>query len=708
MKNVTPCYFSRDLSWIDFNERVLAIALRPEVPPLDRLKFLSIAASNLDEFFMVRIATLKRAKEAGINLDPCGLSPESQLKEAAVRIRSMIAKQYGCLTQSVLPALAKEGLELVRPPFYSPPHLQFLESLFLGEIYPNLTPLKVEDGLALPTIGNLKLYGAFLLESLRKEDQDSPGGSFLSIVQIPSALERIVWLPQQNEKKIQWALLDDVILTWGYKLFPGYSVQESLLFKIVRDADFSVDEERDDDFIEAMAEVLAGREHSRPVRMSYAGGSARIRDELARRLELDADDLYDMPGPIDLRTLFELATLKGFDHLREPVWRNYWPLDLPEDGSLWDRIRESDVLLQLPYHSFEPVVRLLRDAAQDPQVLSIKMTLYRTSGDSPIVKALEEAARNGKHVTALVELKARFDEERNITWANRLEEAGVIVVYGLARLKVHGKICLIVRRESDGIRRYVHLSTGNYNDRTAKLYSDLGLFTCQEDMANDANLFFNMITGYSMIQSMRCLVVAPVSLKFRLIELIDREAKRASQGYSGRIMAKMNALADIDVINALYRASQAGVTVDLNIRGVCMLIPGVPGLSENIRVISIIDRYLEHSRIFYFANGGAEEVYLSSADWMSRNLERRVELMFPLIQEAIKNQVMEILRTYFLDTTHALSLNRDGTWTSVLPSPDLPPLRAQEVLYQAIRDRSETFKAAPRQEFIVRRRQAAE
>jgi polyphosphate kinase len=497
-------------------------------------------------------------------------------------------------------------------------------------------------------------------------------------------------------------LAEDVVLTWGAYLFPGFRVKEGMLFKINRDADFSVDETRDEDFIEAMEEVLLNRDYSRAVRMVFSSGSPGLRDVLARGLALEKGDLYEITGPLDLGSLAELAAIPGFDHLRVKPRKTWWNGAFPRDEPLWDRISQGDVLLHLPYHSFDPVVRFFLDAATDPQVVSVKTALYRTSGNSPVVKALEEAAINGKHVTAVVELKARFDEERNISWANRLERAGVIVVYGLARLKVHAKISLVLRREQDGIKRYVHLSTGNYNDKTAKLYEDLCLFTAREDIAFDAGLLFNMITGYSAILVMRKLVIAPTALKHRLIELIDREAERSAPESPGRIMAKMNSLADTDVIDALYRASRAGVQILLNVRGICMLIPGLPGLSENITVLSVVDLYLEHSRIFYFANAGTEEFYLSSADWMPRNLERRIELMFPVLQEDIREELRDILEAYFRDNCQARVLGRDGIWTLRSPSPGEAPCRAQEYFLSRARESAEN-PWATKQEFMVRR-----
>jgi polyphosphate kinase len=687
-------YFNRDISWIDFNGRVLEEGLRRDLLPLDRLRFLSIVSSNFDEFFMVRVAAMKQARRSGAPPDLSGLSPEEQLAVTGEKVRAIVKRQYDCLREEVFPALAGGGLELIRPGGYSESQKDYLESRFIQDILPILTPLRIEDDKPLPTIGNLGVHVAFLLSG---ETGDEP----VAVIRIPSALDRMVWLPPENDGKTRWTLLDDMVITWGAYLFPGYRVKETLIFKLTRDADVSVDEKRDEDFIEAMAEVLVGRETSLPVRMTYSPGSVRLRDELARRLDLEAGDLYEIDGPLDLKTLAELGSVRGFEQFKKkppPVYRN--PA-FAGDEPLWDRINQGDVMLHLPYESFDPVVRFFQDAAEDPQVISIKTALYRTSGDSPIVRALEKAARNGKHVTAVVELKARFDEGQNISWANRLEKAGVIVVYGLARLKVHAKISLVIRRESGGIRRYTHLSTGNYNDRTAKQYGDIGLFTSDDDIAFDASLVFNMITGYSGILRTRNLIVAPTALKDNLLQRIERETKRSSQEYPGKILAKMNALADREVIDALYRASQAGVKIFLNVRGICMLVPGLPGLSENIRVVSIVDHYLEHSRICYFANGGAEEFFLSSADWMTRNLERRVELMFPVIQENLKRQIYAILETYFEDNCQARQLVPDGAWRLLCPPPGDPSVKAQAVFLK--RAASAARPWASREEFIVRR-----
>jgi polyphosphate kinase len=537
---------------------------------------------------------------------------------------------------------------------------------------------------------------------------------------LPQALGRIIWLPEpanngQEKEKLQWALLDDVTLTWGSYLFPGYRVKESMLFKINRDADFSVDEQRDEDFLEAMEEVLRSREKSGVIRMVCSPGSVKIRDKLAGYFSLEADDLYEFDGPLNTVELLELTSIAGFEELHEKPWKIQSAAAFNEETPVWDRISQGDVMLHFPYQSFDPVVRFFQEAATDPQVISIKTALYRTGGAipgagigggspvfSPVVRALEQAALNGKHVTAVVELKARFDEQRNISWANRLEKAGVIVVYGISRLKIHAKITMIIRRENDRIKRYTHLSTGNYNDMTAKFYEDICLFTCRDDIAYDAGLLFNMLTGYSSIQSTTRLAIAPVGLKSRLLDLIERETNRARQKYSGKIMAKLNSLTDIDIIRALYRASQAGVKISLCVRGICTLIPGIPNVSENIQVISIIDHYLEHSRIYYFANGGAEELYLASADWMQRNLERRVELMFPIQDEKISAELREILNDYFRDNSRARILGNDGTWTLSSPLPGEKPFRVQkEMLSRAARDAG--GPGPVKQEFIVRR-----
>jgi polyphosphate kinase len=726
-----PC-LSRDLSWVDFNERVLNEGLREELPLLERFRFLSIVSSNFDEFFMVRDAALKRVSnsEKHLAVDPSGLTHAQQLRAICEKVHSILNRQYECLRRDIFPGLAKNGLSLLRPDAWSVPQLDFLNSFFLAQIYPVLTPLRLEDDKPMPFIESRSLNAAFLLEQENPDAALLGGGDapkeLIIIVPLPSVIDRIIWLPglatstepdsmTANDEKetLQLALLEDVIVTWGAYLFPGFRVRESMMFKINRDADFSVDEQRDEDFIEAMFEVLEGRGKSDVVRMVYSPGSKKLSDELARRFSLESEYMYEVDGPINPVDFMELANVAGLEGLSEKPWKIHQSVDFSEEAPIWDRISQGDCLLHLPYQSFDPVVRFFQEAASDPQVISIRTALYRTGGAipgtgassssySPIVRALEQAALNGKHVTAVVELKARFDEERNISWANRLEKAGVIVVYGLSHLKVHSKISMVLRRENDRIKRYVHLSTGNYNDRTAKYYEDICLFTCREDIAYDAGLIFNMLTGYSSVQTMMRLMIAPTGLKRRFLDLIEREANRAKNKYPSRIMAKMNSLTDVDIIKALYEASCAGVKISLCIRGICTLIPGIEGVSENIRVISVIDHYLEHSRIYYFSNGGAEEIYLSSADWMTRNLEKRVEILFPIQDENLGAQLRDILGGYFRDNCQASFLDKNGAWTYLTPQEGEKPFRVQKEMLSRAAQASE--KSGPvKLEYTVRR-----
>lgn len=718
-----PIFFSRELSWLEFNARVLDEALQKDVPILERLKFLTIVSSNFDEFFMVRVASLKaQAKQNPDVRDASGLTAKEQLTLISKRVHELVKIQYSCLVQEIIPSLAENGIVYVPLSQYTENQERYLESFFMNDVFPLLTPLKTSEAVEFPTLSNLRLHIALLLkktsfaldESLSKflansgaitlldTEKESEAIPPIAVVQIPSSLPRIVWLPTTSNQKF-FTLLDDVVQKFAYKLFSGFSIEEKLLFRIARDADFAVDEERDDDFIVALQEVLVSRQSSVPVRLVTNGFSPTILSFLCERMHLEHEDIYQLDGPIDLATLVDLTTVEGFEHLRNPVWKHFWPIDLVPDAPLWDDLKRTDIFLQTPYQSWDPVARFIADAAEDSAVVAIKMTLYRTSGNSPIIKALERAARLGKHVTVFVELKARFDEEQNIGWTKRLENSGAIVVYGIARLKVHAKLCLIIRKEREGTKRYVHISTGNYNDRTAKVYSDISLFTANSDIANDAVLFFNMISGYSAILGMKSLAMAPVDLKSKLLFLIHREITRTVSEKPGMIVAKMNSLADPDVINSLYRASQAGVTIRLNVRGLCMLVPGVKGLSENISVVSIVDRYLEHSRIFWFANTGSDELYLSSADWMTRNFEKRIELLVPILQDSIKNKIRDLLFLYFEDNVKAHVLQSDGRWVRQTPKEGEKRFRVQEYLYETEKRKKALFEKEPPQEFIVRR-----
>jgi polyphosphate kinase len=717
-------YFNRELSWLEFNARVLEEALDKSNPLLERLKFLAIVSSNFDEFFMVRVASLKAQVRAGdATPDASGMSPPEQLAAISRRAREIVGRQYECLAE-ILPSLAKEGLAIARPGAWTSGERRWLEDFFNEKVFPLLTPLRVggpgEDGRpGFPSTGSLRLHAAFLVaRSVPASAVDpaapTPGGlapegdAGLAVVQVPPNLDRFVRLPAEGPTT-RLALLEDVVAYFGPRLFPGWSVRESLLFKVTRDADFAVDEDRADDFIAAMEEVVVDRQNSFPVRLAVSGESEAIAESIRTALGLAPDDVYTLSGPMDLRGLMDLAQSdylppERASRLRDQPWPPIHGFEPREDSTIWDEIAAGDKLLHVPYESFDPVVRFLEEAADDPSVLAIKMTLYRTSGNSPLVRALTRAARNGKQVAVLVELKARFDEERNIAWAARLEQAGAIVVYGIARLKVHAKAALVVRREEDGsVRRYLHLSTGNYNDRTARLYSDLSVFTADEELCREASIFFNMITGYSAVQELRSLAVAPFDLKSRIIAMIAREAQRSTPESPGLIMAKLNALADIDVINALYKASRAGVRIQLNIRGICALVPGVKGLSENIGVVSIVGRNLEHARIIYFGNGGSEEIYLSSADWLPRNLEKRIELMFPVRDEGARARVREILAAYFRDNAKAHRLGSNGRWKKIKPAEGEASYSVQADFYETVK-RRKALAEAPEEELEVRRR----
>ncbi len=691
---MTPMYFNRELSWIEFNARVLSEGLNPSVPLLERLRFLQIVSSNFDEFFMVRVSGLKRAKDL------------NTLAQVSGRVHELVTTQYNALNQDILPRLADQGLIYVPHSRYSKEQEQFVNTLFIQELFPILTPLRVEDQLPFPYIASRRLHVAYTLDSFVESD-DQDAAAPVSLLQIPPSLPRVIWLPSDGDKR-QFTLIDDVLTLCGTMLFPGYNVTGCLFFRVTSDADISVDEDSYGSFIDAMETVLSERKFSKPVRLEVSCRKGdRVERELSRLLQLKLglsdDDLYQLDGMPDLATLSELTDVSGFDHLRYPEWKHFWPVELEPGTPMWSFLRDRDLLLCPPYQSIDPLIQFINDAADDPTVLAIKMTLYRTSGDSPIVHALERAARSGKQVTVFVELKARFDEQRNISWVNRLEHSGAIVIYGLVNLKVHAKVLLVVRREETGIMRYVHLSTGNYNEKTASLYSDCSLFTTNLELATDATLFFNMISGYSAIQTMSRLSLSPVTMKKRLIELIHRETACSTPESPGLIMAKMNSLCHEDVIQALYTASQHNVRILLNVRGICQLVPGIPGLSENIQVVSIVDRYLEHARICYFQNAGAEELYLSSADWMPRNLDRRVELLFPVLDKDIAATLKKQLQLYLQDNQKAHVLQSDGTWVRKTRSDDEKKIRSQEQLYAEYKKAASLKDQQLSNEFTVRR-----
>lgn len=710
-------FFNRELSWIEFNARVLAEGCRKDVPLLERLTSMSFVTSNFSEFFKVRVASIKRnLRNNPLLVDESFNTPQSLLKKISLRCHELIAKQHEALETDILPSLRAQGICYVGAKDWNGEQKSYVESIFRHDIAPVLTPQRSDTPL-FPRINGQHLHAAFLLEPMAgihlranpfAADPDS--SYILALLQIPSNLDRIIPFPDENSSLDSSAsapkyftVLDDVIASCSTGLFPGYRVTQSMLFKLERDADMAVDEDATSNYIQEMEKVLEKRESSNIIMMICTTSSPKLLQIIQEKLSLADEDVYPVNSFVDPSIFVQLKTLYGSKELCYPKWQHFYPCDLPEEDTYWNTLRQHDILLNVPYQSYEPVVKFIEDACADESVLAIKMTLYRTGSNSPIVKALEKAARAGKSVTVFVELKARFDEQRNISWAEQLEKAGAIVIYGVVKLKVHAKICLVVRRESDGLRRYVHLSTGNYNPATAASYQDFSIFSCRHEISTDASLFFNVISGYSALQPMHHLYMAPVTLKSRLFELIDREIQQSSPDSPGLIIAKMNSLCHKEVIEKLYQASCAGVKIMLNVRGICTLLPGLEGLSKNISVVSIVDRYLEHSRVFYFQNGGDEELYLSSADWMDRNLDRRIELMFPVADKEIFKNIKEELMYYFKDNTHSYNLLPDGKWKRKSVPAKEKTFSAQEALYKKYSRLEEVKKSTPKTEFTVRR-----
>ncbi len=671
-------FLNREVSWLEFNGRVLEEAMDPANPLLERLKFAAIVAGNLDEFFMVRVAALKNTVEEGdIAPDVAGLTPNQQLQQISLRAHEMIAKLYGTITGEIFPGLGERGLRLLPVEALDPAARTALSRDFREQLLPALTPLAIDSSRPFPLLAGLSLNVAVLLAPA--EDEEQPR---LAVVQVPGKLPRLV--RPVGTDGTTYVLLEEVLRSELELLFPGQVLLGSAVFRVARDAELDLDDEGGRDFLKAVEEELRNRRHGAPVRLEVeAGVGDTLLGLLAERLGLGADDIYRVPGPLDLRAFFPLVDLPTLEDLRDAPLK---PIEVAEaQGNLFAALDERDLLLQHPYESFAPVVALVAGAAEDPDVLAIKQTLYRTSGDSPVVRALARAAENGKQVTVLVELMARFDEQSNIRWARSLEESGAHVIYGVRGYKTHAKICLVVRRGQKGIRRYVHLGTGNYNDKTARLYTDFGLMTADRVIGEDASAFFNALTGYSDPPKMKKLAMAPTHLRERVLSLIDRERRRAEAGQTSEIRAKMNSLVDEDIIRGLYDASRAGVKIRLNVRGICCLRPGVKGVSETIEVVSIVDRFLEHARVFHFRNGGEEEFYLSSADWMPRNLDRRVELLFPVEAPECREEIRTTLDAMFADNVKARRLQTDGSYKRRRLAKGEEPYRAQIELYRETR-----------------------
>lgn len=651
-------YNNRELSWIDFNKRVLEEATKKDNPIMERCNFLSITASNLDEFFMVRVAGVLDQIHHGVkSKDASGLTPTEVMSRLSEKIHEFAKKQYSCYNRSIIPSLRANGITFKNVDELDGDQKAFIDEYFHKVVFPVLTPMAVDTSRPFPLLANKSLNIALRLTNAENEE-------FFAVVQVPSILPRFLELPSHEGRA--FILLEKIIAAYLTELFELYNIKEYDAFRITRDSDLDIDEDTED----LMAEIkksIKKRKRGVPVRLEFSKKcNKEIRKFLIDALEVSEDEIYLQRGPLDLTFLSKFAHIDGCENLCfEPIVPVNPPAEFCGYDDIFKAIREKDRLVHHPYESFDVVVDFVKKAAVDPKVLAIKQTLYRVSGNSPIVAALIKACENGKQVTVLVELKARFDEENNIQWANKLEKAGCHVIYGLMGLKTHCKICLVVRRDDDGIRRYLHMGTGNYNDSTARFYTDIGMFTCREEYGIDASSLFNVLTGYSFPPEYKKFIVAPHGMRTFFEAMIINETQNAKLGLPAKITAKVNSLVDPKIISLLYDASNAGVKVDLVVRGICCLVPGVKGFSENIKVISIVGQLLEHSRIFIFENNGNPQYYMGSADWMPRNLDKRVELVFPVEDEDIKSRVQGIMNTMFKDTVNARRQHSDMTYTNV-------------------------------------------
>jgi len=671
-------YFNRELSWLAFNRRVLEQAQSDRHPLLERVKFLAIVSSNLDEFFMVRVADLKRrVRDGDATAGPDGLTAAETLAAVAAEVQRLGAEQHRCFLLRLEPMLAAEGVRLVRPKDVTAEQASFLTSYFERTVLPVVTPLAIDPGHPFPHLANRSLC---LLVTLEPAGPSSLPSARLSVLHIPTIVPRFVALPSAPGQQA-FMLLEDVIRMHLGTLYAGYAIHAAHAIRVTRDADLRPSRGRVDDLLTSVEQSLRERRMGSAVRLQYDGDlPVEVLNTLVDELELAPSDLYEAEGFIAFADLFQLYAAVDEPRLKAPPFVARPIAAFERAPDVWSAIRAGDVLVHHPYQSFDAVTRFVEDAADDPRVLAIKMTLYRVSPTSPIARALTRAAERGKEVAVLVELQARFDEEANIRWARALEKVGAHVVYGLVGLKTHCKACLVVRQEDDGIRRYCHLATGNYNVRTAGIYGDLGLFTCRETFGEDLTTLFNLVTGYTRPSGFHHLLVAPTDLREALVARVRREAEHARAGRPARLVVKVNSLVDQVLIDELYAASQAGVTVDLIVRGICCLRPGVPGLSERIRAISIIDRFLEHARVFAFENDGDPEYWLASADWMPRNLDRRVEVAFPVLDPALQGQIRQLLDVQLADTVKARVIMPDGRCRRIAGD-GRPALRSQDEFY---------------------------
>ena len=656
-------FTNRELSWLAFNKRVLSEAKDNHLPLMERLKFLSITASNLDEFFMVRVASLKDQVNAGYTKkDIAGMTSKEQIDAILKETHKFTTAQYNTYNRSFLPSLKKNGLKIVTEfEKLTEEQADYVDNYFQKEVFPVLTPMAVDSSRPFPLIRNRSLnIGALLMDKKKKGTID------FATVQVPSVLPRVVTIPTDGDNCTTVILLEQIIEKNIQKLFLNYRVLCQAPFRVMRNADLSIDEDEAADLLIEIEKQLKKRQWGEAIRLEVEDNiDKRLLKTLRKEFNLSEDAIFKINGPLDLTFLMKVYDIEGFDHLKEPKYIPQQPKMLDASRDLFEQIREHDILLHHPYETFDPVVNFVKKAASDPNVLAIKQTLYRVSSHSPIIASLAQAAENGKQVSVLVELKARFDEENNIVWAKKLEKAGCHVIYGLVGLKTHSKITLVVRKEEDEIRRYVHLGTGHYNDSTAKLYTDMGMFTSKTRYGEDATAVFNMLSGYSEPLVWNKLSLAPLWLRGKFLSLIEREKEHAKNGRPARIIAKMNSLCDPGIIEALYDASEAGVEIDLIVRGICCLRAGIKGLSEHIRVRSIVGTFLEHSRIFYFENNGNAEYYMGSADWMPRNLDKRVEILFPVEDPILQEEIYHILHIQLSDTKKAHLLMPDGHYVKV-------------------------------------------
>ncbi|MGL6073450.1 MAG: polyphosphate kinase 1 [Fimbriiglobus sp.] len=673
-------YLNRELSWLQFNRRVLEEAQDAKVPLLERCKFLAIFASNLDEFFMVRVAGLLQKVTDNVTRPSVGdrLRPLEQLHKIRDVVAELVEAQYRCWGQEVKPALQAIGIHILNPKDFNAEHQKYLLSYFRSQVFPILTPLAVDPGHPFPHLANKTLNIGVMLRRPGSTDPDP----LFAVVQVPALRSRLIELPTEpGKKEVYLTPLETVIRLHLQDLFHGMEILNTVCFRVTRDSEFELEEEEVDDLLRAIEENVKQRRRGHPVRLEIEeDGAEELESFLVSSLDITPDDVTHVNGKLDLTLLYQVHAIAGFIEHRDPPFS---PILVKEFStttqSMWSAIRAKDILVHHPYESFKHVVDFIETAADDDKVQAIKQTLYRTSSDSPIVKALQRAVDRGKQVTAVIELKARLDEERNILWAKELEKAGVHVVYGFIGLKTHCKVALVVRKEENNhLRRYVHLGTGNYNPQTARTYTDVGLFTANPAIADDATLLFNYLTGYAVNPQWQKLIVAPTRLQPFMLEKIEQEIVHQKAGKPGRIVAKINGLLEPMIVQALYRASQAGVKIDIVCRGICAMRPGVPGVSENIRVISVVDRFLEHSRIYYFGNGGQPDVYVGSADWMDRNLSRRVEVVFPIEQPDLKTRVIDEIMTLSLqDNVKARELLPDGSYRRLSPGEGQLAVRSQ-------------------------------